>query len=437
MGGAPTRRSTRAVGAAKGYGAASPGLPSMVLSFRDSRDGTVRPMEATPGRKLTMYICGPTVYAPSHVGHGRTYAYFDVLRRVLGDRGIATEVVRNLTDYEDKISWRADELGISWRELARREERRFHADMDALRILPVDHEPRASAFVPQMIKIGRRLEKTGRVERRGDSWIYCPPPPSGRNFAVGDDFRAHTVPEPGHDPAPGEDAAREILVWRNQEPPLARWSSPWGRGAPGWHLECYAMADQYLGVPVDFHGGGTDLIFPHHYAENEISLALDGSLFARRFLHTGFVTQLHRKMSKSRGNLVALRAALEEHGADGLRWYFFTPPYNSRLEWNETAAARSAAEWLEIRDRLRAVVAPGAGGPLAVKHLDGLADLVRDRIEDGFAVHEALEEIRAYAARIGAAASAHLGRGEAAQGKRALRRIERLLGVEILPPSRT
>ncbi len=406
----------------------------MALIVRDSLVGERHALEPpAPGQPLTMYICGPTVYAPSHVGHGRTYAYFDIVRRVLHDRGVRTDVVRNITDYEDKVSWRAKELGLSWRELARREERRFHHDMHALRVLPVDHEPHASDYVPRMIDVARRLERTGRVERRDDGWFYCPPPPSGRNFAVGDDFRAHIVPEPGQDPGPGEDGAREILLWRNQEPPLARWTSPWGRGAPGWHLECYAMADRYLGIPVGFHGGGTDLIFPHHYAENEIALALDGSLFSRRFLHTGFVTQLHRKMSKSRGNLVPLGEAIRAYGPDALRWHLLDPPYNSRLEWSEPAAEKAAAEWSEVRSRLAAVVEPGAGGPLAVKRLEGLAELVRDRIEDGLAVHEAYDEIRAYAAGVGAAASAHLGRGESARGRRALRRIEALLGLSILP----
>jgi cysteinyl-tRNA synthetase len=408
----------------------------MVLSLRDSRDGEVRPLEIPEGRPFTMYICGPTVYDASHVGHGRTYLYFDLVRRALRERGVAVKVVRNITDYEDKVSWRAESLGLTWRALARQEEKRFRRDMRTLRILPPDYEPRASEFVPQMILVARQLERTGRVEHRGDTWIYCPPPPSGRNFAVGDDFQAHVVPEPGIDAAAGGDAAREVVVWRNQRSPMATWPSPWGRGAPGWHLECYAMADRYLGVPVDFHGGGMDLIFPHHYAENEIALALDGTLFSRRFLHTGFVTQLHRKMSKSRGNLVPLRGALETFGPDALRWYLLTPPYNARLDWDGRAAERSAAEWAEVRARLREVVAPGVGGPLAARQLERLADQVLERIEGGFEVHEALDEIRSYAAAIGAAGTAHLPRGEAGRGRRALRRIESLLGLSILPAAR-
>jgi cysteinyl-tRNA synthetase len=388
-------------------------------------------------RPLAMYICGPTVYDASHVGHGRTYLYFDTVRRALHDRGMPTRVVRNITDYEDKVTWRAQALGISWQELARAEELRFRQDMDRLRILPVDVEPRASEFVPQMIQVGRRLERTGRVERKGDTWVYHPPPPSNRNFAEGDDFDQHVVPEPGHPVEALGQQAREIVVWHRQESPNATWSSPWGRGAPGWHLECYAMATKYLRIPVDFHGGGTDLIFPHHYAENEIALALDGVLFSRRFLHTGFVTQLHRKMSKSRGNLVPLRDALEQYGACALRWYLLTPPYNSRLEWSAAEAQRSAAEWEEVRIRLRTVTEPGAGGRLAAKQLEGLADRVLGCIEDGFGVHTALDEIRRYAAQVGAAGSGHLARGEAVGGRRSIRRIEALLGLEILSEERS
>jgi cysteinyl-tRNA synthetase len=379
-----------------------------------------------------MYICGPTVYDASHVGHGRTYLYFDLIRRALLARDVRTKMVRNITDYEDKVSWRADSLGITWKALARQEERRYRQDMLDLNILAPDYEPRASQFVPQMIQVARRLERTGRVEHRDGTWIYCPPPPSGRNFTVGDDFQAHVVPEPGIDVAAVADSAREIVVWRNQESPMATWPSPWGRGAPGWHLECYAMADRYLRVPVDFHGGGMDLIFPHHYAENEIALALDGTLFARRFLHTGFVTQLRRKMSKSRGNLVTLRWALDRFGPDALRWYLLTPPYNSRLDWDNRAAEKSAAEWSEVKARLREVLEPGAGGPLATRQLERLADRVLDRIERGFEVHEALDEIRSYAAAIGAAGRSHLPRGEAGRGRKAVRRIEALLGVSIL-----
>ncbi len=406
----------------------------MALSFRDSLDGEVRRQAPPRGRPLTVYICGPTVYDAAHVGHGRTYLYFDLVTRALRDRGVATRTVRNITDYEDKISLRAEELGMTWRALARREETRFRADVARLRLLPVDHEPRASDFVPRMIRAARRLERTGRVEKRGNTWIYCPPPPSGRNFAEGDDFRAHMVPEPGLEPGPGDDRAREIVIWTNQEPPFARWSSPWGRGGPGWHLECYAMAERYLGIPVDFHGGGMDLIFPHHYAENEIALALHGTLFSRRFLHTGFVTQLHRKMAKSRGNLIPLRSALNEFGPDALRWYLLGTPYNLRLEWDPRAAARARAEWEEVRARLAEVVRPGPSGSLAARRLLKLPLRVRARIEDGLGVPAALEEIRTYAAEIGAAGSAHLGRGESVGGRRALRRIEALLGLSFAAP---
>jgi cysteinyl-tRNA synthetase len=195
------------------------------------------------------------------------------------------------------------------------------------------------------------------------------------------------------------------------------------------------MAERYVGVPVDLHGGGMDLIFPHHYAENEIALALNGALFSRRFLHTGFVTQLRRKMSKSRGNLVPLARALDDLGPDGVRWYLLSRPYHARLEWVPTEAARAAEEFEEVRRRLAEVVTPGAGGSLVAHQLEGLADRVRERIEDGFAVEGALEELRGFAAAVGAAGSSHLARGEASRGRRSLRRIEGLLGLSILPPT--
>ncbi|HEV2449061.1 MAG TPA: class I tRNA ligase family protein, partial [Thermoplasmata archaeon] len=333
--------------------------------------------------------------------------------------------------YEEKISWRAESLGLSWRGLARRETGRFHADLDRLGILPPHCEPKASDFVRPMIDVARRLARKGKVLRRGDSWVWVPPPPSHRNFPVGDEFSEHAVLEPGVEP-PSPDAAREIELWRKESAPLPNWPSPWGRGAPGWHLECYAMATRHLGLPVDLCGGGVDLIFPHHYAGNEIALALDESLFARQFLHTGFVTQLHRKMSKSRGNLVALGPAIERYGPDALRWYLLGRPYNSRIEWSEEEAAAVALEWAEIRRRLRSAVGAGAGGTLDPSGFTVLPEAVTLAVENGLGVQAAYDRLRALAATIGAAAGPRVPRGEQKAARAGLRGMERVLGLHVL-----
>jgi cysteinyl-tRNA synthetase len=192
------------------------------------------------------------------------------------------------------------------------------------------------------------------------------------------------------------------------------------------------MASRHLGMPVDLCGGGMDLMFPHHYAGNEIALALDGSLYARQFLHLGFVTQLHRKMSKSRGNLVPLAAATRRHGADGLRWYLLGRPYNSRVEWVEEEAARAAAEWATIRRTLRSVLEPGAGGTLDPGPFERIGEEVTRSVEYGLAVALAYDQLRALAQRVGAAARPRLPRGHRNSARASYRQVEHVLGLNLL-----
>src|SRR5579864_3507224 len=170
----------------------------MDLTFRDSLSGERRPVPRPRRGPLALYVCGPTVNDMAHVGHGRTYAYFDIIRRFYRDEGVAVRHVMNITDFEDKITARARSLGLSWRALARREEARFKADLAALRLLPPHLTPRASTFVPEMIRLIGRLEKLGRVVRDADSWYYrTPTPHDPRNFPVGAELAKHAVPEPG------------------------------------------------------------------------------------------------------------------------------------------------------------------------------------------------------------------------------------------------
>ncbi|MCI4362758.1 MAG: class I tRNA ligase family protein [Thermoplasmata archaeon] len=403
----------------------------MPFRLRDSLTGTVKVLEPQPGRPYSMYVCGPTVYDATHVGHASTYLFFDVLRRTLEFRGVRVRHVMNVTDYEEKISLRAKSLGLSWQALARRETARFHEDLARIRVLKPHAEPKASAFVEPMIEVGQRLARTSGLVERGESRVWVPPPPSHRNFPVGDELTEHLVPEPGI-PPPSSEAAREIVVWRREVPPMPTWPSPWGPGAPGWHLECYAMASRHLGIPVDLTGGGIDLVFPHHYAGNEIALALDGTTFARTFLHLGFVTQLHRKMSKSRGNLVPLGQATAEYGPDGLRWFLLGRPYNSRLEWVPVDVARAAEEWHAVRTSLRSALSPGAGGTLADEEFTGMGETVAKTVEDGFRVNVAFDRLRSLARRIDAAPRGRPPRGGARRAREAYRAAERVLGVQIL-----
>ena len=407
----------------------------MPLAFRDSLTGRRLPVPRPAGRPLTMYVCGPTIYARAHVGHGRNYLYFDLLRRYFRDQDQPIRHVMNITDYEDKVTERAAALGLTWRELARREERGFLADFQRLGLLPPHETPRASAFVSEMIRYAEALARTGRTEWDGDELYFTPDPATDpENFPVGQELSEHAVLEPGQPPPGSDPRARRVLLFRRQVPPAASWPSPWGPGAPGWTLECYAMAKRYLGVPVDLHGGGMDLIFPHHYSENAVSLTLDGDPFARRFLYTGFVTEEGRKMSKSIGNLVPLGDALDQFGMSALRWYLMTPRYNMRLEWDVSTVERARVEWETLRARARSTLQPGHGGTLRSAELSRVVARVVRRFEDGFGVDGALDELRNWSDRVGGAPIPRFERGAIRGAKAHYLRLERLLGLDLTGP---
>ncbi len=405
----------------------------MDLVIRDTLTGRRKAVLRRPGRPLALYVCGPTVYDRAHVGHARTYLYFDLARRFLEGEGVPVRHVVNVTDFEDKLDDRAAQLGVPWRTLARREERGFFGDLDRLGLLPPTFRPRASAFVPQMVEVARQLERTGRVRREGDEWIYSPPArPPGTNFPTDRQLAMHAVIEPGH-PFPTRDhRAGEFTIWRRQDPPKPSWPSPWGRGAPGWHLECYAMANRYLGVPVDLHGGGFDLIYPHHHAENEIALELGGTRFSRTFLHTAFVLMEGTKMSKSLGNLVPLGAALDAVGAGALRWYLLSLPYDQRLGWDADAVDRARLEFGDVRSSIARWLQGSPRGRASASVARTAAEAVRRELADNLGTDRAFSRIREWVDGLSPDPRAALGPGERGPARRAVRAIEARTGLPLL-----
>lgn len=404
----------------------------MELALDDSLSGRRKPVRRRDGAAVRLYVCGPTVYAPGHVGHGRTYLYFDVVRRCLEAEGLPVRHVMNFTDVEDKIDRRAEELGISATTLTRREERGFLRDLTALGVRLPQDRPRASEYVPAMVAIGRALERTGRVRRSGEEWIYSPPPRRAReNFLSGHELGRHAVPEPGH-PFP-DGGGREFQLWKRQAPPLPSWPSPWGPGVPGWHLECFAMAERLLGVPVDLHGGGRDLVYPHHFAENEVALELEGRRFSDLYLHTGFVLQDGAKMSKSSGNLVLLRDALRRWGAGTLRWYLLSRRARERLEWRDADADRARDDLERLRAALRTWTAPGAGGNGRATAARNLAGDVRTELSRGLRTDRAIAALGGFADELERSPTGRLARGERTSAAAAIREIEERTGIELLP----
>jgi cysteinyl-tRNA synthetase len=287
--------------------------------------------------KVSMYVCGPTVYNYIHVGNGRAYLVFDIIRRYLAYKGYEVSCVQNFTDVDDKIIVRALEEGKAPEEIARYYEKAFIEDMEALNIKPPDFAPRATETIPQMVAMIEVLvEKGYAYEVSGDVYFRVQSfqgygKLSGRTL---EEMRAGErvdVCERKYHPA-------DFALWKASKPGEPAWDSPWGRGRPGWHIECSAMSLEYLGMDFDIHGGGQDLIFPHH--ENEIAQAeaYSGEApFVRYWLHNGFVNIKEEKMSKSVGNIIMVREILERYPPDVVRLLALQNHYRSPIDFGPEA----------------------------------------------------------------------------------------------------
>jgi len=291
--------------------------------FRPLREGEVR-----------MYVCGPTVYDYTHIGHARTYIAFDVVRRYLEHRGYTVLMVMNFTDIDDKIIKRANETGEDPKELAEKFLRMFLEDMAALKVKPADIYPRVTEHIGDIIDFIKKLQEKGYAYEGSDGVYF-----EVRKFKdygklskikVEDLVKGARV-EPGE----GKKNPEDFALWKKAKPGEPKWSSPWGEGRPGWHIECSTMSTKYLGESFDIHGGGSDLIFPHH--ENEIAQteACTGHEWVRYWMHTGFLMVNGEKMSKSLGNFTTIREALKRYDPEVIRLFVLQRHYRSPLDYTE------------------------------------------------------------------------------------------------------
>ncbi len=287
--------------------------------------------------KVGMYVCGATVQSKPHLGHGRYAVVFDVVRRYFAYLGYDVTYVRNITDVDDKIIDAANEAGVTTEEIAAAAAESFATAYDALGILPADIEPRATEHIPQMIAmIGQLIEGDHAYEAGGDVYF------SVRGFAGYGKLSGRNIDElqSGARIATG-DIKRDPLdfaVWKAAKPGEPSWSSPWGDGRPGWHIECSAMSYEYLGASFDIHGGGNDLVFPHH--ENEIAqaeAALGIEPFARLWMHNGMMTLTGEKMSKSTGHIIDLLDAVRKYPGLAVRLFYLRTHYRKPLDFSEEA----------------------------------------------------------------------------------------------------
>ncbi|MBF0689224.1 MAG: cysteine--tRNA ligase [Cellulomonas sp.] len=344
----------------------------MSLRLFDSGTQSVRDFVPLVEGEVGVYLCGATVQAPPHVGHVRSAVAFDVLVRWLRRKGVRVTVIRNVTDIDDKILAKAAAAGVEWWAWALANERAFTAAYDALGVVPPDYEPRATAHVPAMLELMDRLVERGHAYAAGPGDVYFdvrswPEYGSLTNQRVDD---MTDVPE---DAGSGKRDPHDFALWKSSkpgEPATASWETPYGRGRPGWHLECSAMAHRYLGEAFDIHGGGLDLRFPHHENEQAQSRAA-GYRFAQYWLHNGWVTQGGAKMSKSLGNGLLVTAVLEKAPAAVVRYALTAVQYRSMLEWTDDTLAEAEATWERLAGFVqRATERVGAVAPDEVTAVD-------------------------------------------------------------------
>jgi cysteinyl-tRNA synthetase len=308
--------------------------------------------------KVGLYACGVTVYDDCHLGHARSSLVFEVLVRHLRQRGLQVTWVRNFTDIDDKIIRRAQETGISWQEVATRYIASFQDDMAALGVPPANIEPKATEHLPQIIDLIRRLEEKGFAYHGAEDVYFRVRRFPGYGKLSGqslDDMQVGARIEVD----PHKEDPLDFVLWKASKPGEPAWPSPWGPGRPGWHIECSAMSMHYLGETLDLHGGGQDLVFPHHENELAQSEAATGQPFARFWLHHGLLTINQEKMSKSLGNFFTVKEVLARFPAEVVRFFLINAHYRSPLDFSDAALSEAEAALLRLYttlDRLQEVL---------------------------------------------------------------------------------
>jgi cysteinyl-tRNA synthetase len=317
-----------------------------VIRLHDTMTREKRAFEPADPKRITMYVCGPTVYGRAHIGNARPAVVFDLLRRVLEHEYPDAEVIyaRNVTDVDDKIIASAEKEGVDPSVITERYERFYLEDMGALGVNPPTIAPHATQEIGPMIAMIERLIETGNAYEAEGHVLFSVPSDPGYG-ALSRRDRDAMVSGARVEVAPYKRDPADFVLWKPSEPDVVGWDSPWGRGRPGWHIECSAMIRAHLGETIDIHGGGLDLIFPHH--ENEIAqsrCAHGGAPLARYWVHNGFVDMGSEKMSKSLGNIVTPAELLEQgHRGETLRLALLSAHYRQPLAWTEDLIGQSKA----------------------------------------------------------------------------------------------
>ena len=356
------------------------------LSLYDTLTRTTTPFSPVVTGKASIYICGATVQGAPHIGHVRSGVNFDILRRWLTKSGHDVTFIRNVTDIDDKILHKAVHEEMSWWALAMKYERAFSAAYTALNVAPPTYEPRATGHITQMIELMQLLIEKGAAYAPGNGDVYLEVRKLSSYLTLSRQKLDDLQPAADADEVNKKDP-RDFALWKSAKPGEPSWPTPWGPGRPGWHLECSAMAHAYLGETFDIHGGGLDLVFPHH--ENEIAQSESaGYGFAQRWMHNAWVTQSGEKMSKSLGNALQVTEILKRVRGIELRWYLGSAHYRSMLEYSEAALDESAIAFRRIEAFLHRSVEIVGALPTPV-----ISSVFADAMNDDLAVPTALASI--------------------------------------------
>jgi len=361
----------------------------MTIQIHDTLAGKKREFVPLEPGKVRFYCCGPTVYDHAHIGHARCYVAWDVVLRHLRARGYDVKYVRNFTDVDDKIIKRANERGEDPIALAAHYARAYDEDMDALGNLRPDVAPRVSEHVPQIVAMIETLIGKGYAYAAANRDVYYRVrkfPEYGRLSKRNlDDLLSGARVEVGE----AKEDPLDFALWKAAKPGEPAWDSPWGKGRPGWHIECSAMSAEHLGTPIDLHGGGKDLVFPHHTNEIAQSVAalgdgLHAEEFARYWGHNGFVEIDQEKMSKSLGNFFTIRDVLAKFDGEVVRLFLLGTHYRNPINYTDTALVEAERRLVYLYETLQKADALGEGAPAGESPPDDFVERCRAALDDDF-----------------------------------------------------
>jgi cysteinyl-tRNA synthetase len=404
----------------------------MTLKIYNSLTRQKETFEPLEDNRVRMYVCGVTVYDSAHIGHAMSSLVFDTIRRYLEHRGYDVKYIQNFTDIDDKIIARAHALGISPHELADKYARDFLQEMKALNVKDADLYPRATAEIPTIIEMVESLIEKG----------YAYPSNGNVYFRVQEyadygklSHRTLEGAQPGES-MNGKEHPMDFALWKAAKPGEPSWSSPWGEGRPGWHIECSAMSLHHLGEQIDIHGGGMDLLFPHH--ENEIAQteAYTGKPFAKYWVHNGLLKLGEEKMSKSLGNLITIAEFLEQHDPQSLRLFVLLSGYRRPVTFTDESIGAAERGLERLRSALRPAKSSGADADTdVIESLNAQVEKTRQgfyqAMDDDFSTPQALAHIFDLVKAINSARDAGVAGEPFEQAQQALLTLTGILGFDL------